>query len=209
MKKNIIFLLLIFASCSFLGRPPTDIVILLPENGASWQEANVQMIWQSENAEIFRLYFGENQDSLEMIAEQTASAYEMTGLSPRTTYFWKVIAENNVATKETSIYSFSTGTKPDAVNRLNLPDSGSIANEPNVPVSWEQAEYADSYFVEISTDTLFINLFMNQMFDDTYAVHRDFYPNKRYYWRVRSWNSFGPADWSPVAWFDIIEYIPK
>ena len=76
-------------------------------------------------------------------------------------------------------------------------------------MSWEQAEYADSYFVEISTDTLFINLFMNQMFDDTYAVHRDFYPNKRYYWRVRSWNSFGPADWSPVAWFDIIEYIPK
>ncbi|MDD3803309.1 MAG: hypothetical protein PHW02_02850 [bacterium] len=208
MRIQVIIIILIFSSCSFLGRPPSDIIILMPEDKATWQQANVQLVWQCENADIFKLYFSENEESLELVSEQTGSAYELVGLSERTTYFWKVIGENNVASKESGVYSFTTGTKPDPVTTLNLPDSNEVINEPNVSVSWERAAYADSYYVEIATDTMFMDLFLGQMFDDTICYHDDFYPHKRYYWRVQSWNSFGGAPWSPVHWFDIFEYVP-
>lgn len=209
MKKNIFIILLLVTSCSFLGRPPTDVILLMPENQATWQQANVQLIWQSENADMFSLYFGETADSLELLAEQTGSSYELMGLTPRSTYYWKVKAKNEVAEKESQTYSFSTGTKPDPVTDLHLPDTNLVILEPNVPVTWAIAAYADSYYVEISFDTMFLNLFLGQMFEDTFCVHSDFYPNKKYYWRVQSWNSFGCADWSEVGWFYISEYVPK
>ncbi|MGE3062806.1 MAG: hypothetical protein AB7T10_04150 [bacterium] len=201
MKTNILILIILLTSCSFLGRPPSDIVILVPQDNAEKQQATIQLIWQCENADIFKIYFGEIEESLAVISEQTASSYELTGLLPRTTYYWKIAAENNVATKETPVITFSTGDKPDPVINLNWPKNGDLLNEPDVQVSWEMAAFADSYLVEVAFDSLFIRYLYQTMVDDTYFPHDDFPNLDTLYWRVQSWNSFGPAAWSPTFWF--------
>lgn len=208
MKTILIIGLILFISCSFLGRPPTDIQVLMPADGADWQKANLQLLWYCENADKFQVYFGENQDSMEMISEQTGSTYEFTGLSPRTKYYWKIKAINNIGEKETPVISFTTGTIPDPVTNLLTPKNESMVNEPNALVSWEPAAYADSYYVEIAFDSMFSKLELNQMFETTYCVHRDFVPLDTLYWRVQSWNTFGHSEWSPVHWFCVVRYLP-
>ncbi|HAV92106.1 TPA: hypothetical protein DCW38_02875 [candidate division WOR-3 bacterium] len=211
MRKKIFFALgiIFFISCSFLGRTPSDISVLLPADGALFQPANLQLVWYCENADKFQIYFGENQDSMDMISEQTGSTYEFTKLSPRTKYYWKIKAINNVGEKVTAVLSFTTGTIPDPVTNLLTPENMSMINEPNAWVSWEAVAYADSYFVEIAFDTMFLNLELSQMFDTTVCFHRDFIPLDTLYWRVQSWNTFGHAEWSPVHWFYVVRYLPK
>ena len=207
-NSGFLFLLLIFVSCSFLGKPPTDIEILMPADKAVWQDKDIQLIWYCENSDTFYVYFGESEESMDLVSKQNSSSYALLDLSQNTLYFWKIKAVNNVGIKETPILSFTTGMNPEPVSSLVYPQCGSSANEPDVVLSWEEAENAETYSVQVAYDSLFENIVLNTETSETMCMHSNFPVDVTLFWRVQSKNSFGPSEWSSVWWFGVIDFIP-
>ncbi len=112
-------------------------------------------------------------------------------------YYWRVIPENDsifVTASETR--QFSTYSGPVT---LVYPPNNSI----NIPVSlnfsWNEVSSALNYRFELSADSLFNNLIINDTaVADTFRNVSGLSPNSFYFWRVKSNNSIG-SNISP-AW---------
>jgi hypothetical protein len=109
-------------------------------------------------------------------------------------YYWKVLAINSVDTSDWSeVRTFSTKTKIDSPELL-VPEDSATAVLPDVTIKWTSVDYADTYQLEISDDSNFVNLHTN--LDGLDSTQFDCGTNllrygTKYYWRVKAKNNGG------------------
>jgi hypothetical protein len=86
---------------------------------------------------------------------------------------------------------------------LLLPLNNSTINTLTPLLDWDSLVTATNYRVQVATDSLFNNIILSQISDNTsYLIGSGVLnPNVDYYWRVRTNNAGGVSPWSEVYHF--------
>jgi len=86
-------------------------------------------------------------------------------------------------------------TAPNLLSPAN--DSTGVSHSPTL--SWQASANATSYYVQVSTDSSFSTIQVNDTVTTTSRQLSNLQYSTKYYWRVRAINSSGSSDWS-VVW---------
>jgi len=86
-----------------------------PRDGARGVKLNPYLDWECEDPDgdqlFYTLYFGEDPDNLELVAEHfTDSRYLIEDLDYSTNYYWKVVASDRQFSTEGDVWDFKTRT---------------------------------------------------------------------------------------------------
>jgi len=113
------------------------------------------------------------------------------------TYYWNVQAIDNGYAAST----FASQTQFQIVTPLPpllaLPADGSVHVWPSFDFNWSSSVGADSYRIQVATDTSFSNLVINQAGITGTSHHvTGLVANSLHYWRVRAENTHDTGDWS-------------
>jgi transcriptional regulator CtsR len=134
------------------------------------------------------------------------TSYSNSGLSARTTYYYRVRAYNNVGNSDYSNEaSATTLPPPPAAPILKSPASASTVSSLTPRLEWNASSGAVSYGIQVSTSYSFTNLLVNET--GITDLYYDIAPgilkwNTTYYWRVNASNSFdSTSSWSSSRYF--------
>lgn len=159
-----------------------------PANGASGQSSPIQLQWSaSTGASAYNVYFGTSNPPA--LRELTAVTHlGVSGLSPNTTYFWKVeaVADCDADLLSPSpVWSFTTGScvEPSPV-ALTFPADAAAGLGRQVTLSWSAGSGAEDY--EVLLDTINPPTAMLGVATATALTVNGLSPATTYYWRVRA-----------------------
>ncbi|MBK6678998.1 MAG: fibronectin type III domain-containing protein [Ignavibacteriales bacterium] len=200
---------------------PTVPVMVIPANNTLGLIDPVTFKWnksqrvekyaiQLSRTEAFDQVFfsGETFDTLKIYSSTIAP------LLPNTRYYWRVRATNIGGYSDwTTGWTFKMLGNPYASTQLQ-PANQSV-NQPvnGLTFKWtkaqERIETIQKYQFQISTDSLFGTLFINDTtLIDTSRIVNGFGYLTKYFWRVRAQNQTGWGDWSETWKFTTIIEIP-
>src|SRR5262249_35600503 len=87
---------------------PTSPASPSPANGATATNTNVTLAWSSISAQSYDVYFGSTSSPGLSASNLTNSSVSMGSLASGTTYYWQVVAKNNVGATPGPVWSFTT-----------------------------------------------------------------------------------------------------
>lgn len=120
--------------------------------------------------------------------------YSVGGLLPGTTYHCQFVAWNGTDTSYGGDITFTT--LPSSPTQLS-PDNGATDVTLNPQLAWHLSHGADSYSIELSTDSLFeSDTVEHDHITDTSYVLDGLATDSTYYWRVVATNESGTGKWS-------------
>lgn len=129
-------------------------------------------------------------------------------------YHWRVRAKvGNIFTDYSEVWSFDVVKSivlPDKVNLLS-PVNGAIdLDTTQLTLTWESSNNATKYLVEVSTESNFGNLFLdeNNVTNTDYKI-QELESDIKHYWRVKAFNNDGESDYSDVWTFTTIAADPN
>ena len=126
-----------------------------------------------------------------------------TGLSPNTSYFYKLFTYSSYNANDISLYTIEYNIVTKSSNNIPAVPTGLTANVVNgwtIDLSWyDNSNNEDGFTIERSTDnntfTEVIKTYANvTSFRDNFLLE-----NKTYYFRVKAFNPFGSSTYSPLA----------
>jgi photosystem II stability/assembly factor-like uncharacterized protein len=124
-------------------------------------------------------------------------------------YFWRVRGNAAVETgKWSDVWKFTTAARPPEVPALNTPANMAV----NIPVvqvfKWNKAERGTGYQLQVSEDSAFSRLVINDSSLTDTIYQGKLINNKKYYWRVLSFNAGGKSAWSDIWTFTTVPEKP-
>jgi hypothetical protein len=132
-----------------------------------------------------------------------------TPLSNNTTYSWEVAAKNAAGVSTYSTSSFTTIVAAPGITTLLTPSNAAANVSINPVLSWNKVIGADSYRLQVATDSLFsASVIYDTTLSDTTKLSGALTNNLKYFWRVESVNASGISPWSSIASFTIIVAVP-
>ena len=187
-----------------LTQPPV-VTLNTPENNSVGVAVNPTFTWQAAStADSYQLQVSQTDDFGSSVIDQSnisTTEFESGGLEYETVYFWRVRATNEAGDGEWSqAWSFTTEDEPSSppgIVTLFSPADG--ATDVSVPseLSWQELQDADSYTVQVSTESGFTFTVVDQSgIEDTSYQVSNLNMNTNYYWRVRGVNQAGNGEWS-------------
>jgi len=182
-----------------------------PAAGATNVSINPTLSWGSVSGAVsYALQVSTNSGFSSFIVNQSGisgTSYSIN-LSYSTTYYWRVNATNSSGTSSWSSRSFTTMAEP-----LQIPDPPVLSSPANGAsginitsmVSWNTSPLAATYALQISTNSSFSNLVVNQssISSTSYSVSLSY--STTYYWRVNATNSSGTSSWSSRSFTTMAE----
>jgi len=181
---------------------PPPPVLLFPSNNSGGNATSLTFIWnRSLNAASYRFVLALDNSFTTIILNDstiTDSTRFVTGLSNLTTYWWKVYAKNAAGTSASSaIFTFSTNAAVPPPPLLVSPANNSVGNLTALTLVWNKSLNATSYRVQLSSDSLFNTLILNDstLTDSTRAIS-GLNPLTSYWWRVNAKSSGGTSAYS-------------
>ena len=180
-----------------IGDAPTIPDNPVPYDGAAKIWIEPVLLWESERAASFDVYFGKSPDELQLIATVEEPIYELPTLELGTVYYWKVIAKNAYGETEGPIWLFSTGdvpTKP----ILMEPTGEKVWIQPTF--KW-QSEDAEEYELYLGTEHDNLELVTTTL-DSEYELPYTLEMGTTYFWKVVAKNMFGSTE-SDVEMFQV------
>ncbi len=127
-------------------------------------------------------------------------------------YHWRVRTTNSFGTGPWSvIFHFNTLLAAPSPPILLAPQNGDTAVSVIVTLAWQPVQFADSYRIQISTDSIFTTTLVNigGLTIAHYTVQGGTLQNDtRYYWRVNATNSVGTSPYSTVWHFKTVISAP-
>ena len=186
-----------------------------PANGATAQPTSLSFQWNAvTGATSYRLQISTSLSFGSLFIDVSGielPSSTVSGLSPNTTYYWRVYAMNGtVASLPSQAWSFTTGTPPLAAPILGVPFNGAnsqgstAAPQPlQMVFAWYSVTGAGQYDLQISTDPSFNSKFYDQTAYSPGVMVQGLAPSTQYYWRVNAsdWNGKLTSDWSEVRSF--------
>jgi len=180
---------------------PDDPTLVSPNNGATNVSINTSLSWNSAaRAVSYSLQVSTNSSFSSLVVNQSGisgTSYSVN-LNYNTTYYWRVNATNSGGTSGWSSRTFTTMQEPVVAPddpTLVSPNNGATNVSINTSLSWNSAARAVSYSLQVSTNSSFSSLVVNQsgISGTSYSVNLNY--NTTYYWRVNATNSSGTSLW--------------
>jgi len=208
--------------------PPGDFNKSVPANDATGQQANPTLSWGSSSNTTSYEYcidtISDNTCDTSWISTGTSTSVGLSGLTPATSYYWQVRANNALGTTNAdggTWWSFTTVASPPIVSRIYLPlvlrnfastppgdfnksapANGATSQQANPTLSWGSSSNATSYEYCIDTSN-------NNACDTTWASTAastsvglsGLTPTTPYYWQVRANNASGTTNADGGTWW--------
>ncbi len=131
----------------------------------------------------------------------------LSGLSVNTTYYYRVVGQNSAGTQRGSIVSFTTAP---AAPTLASPANGATGVSTNPTLSWNPSTGAASYQLQVSANSAFSALVVNQtgITATSYTIS-GLANSTTYFWRVSATNAGGTSSFSNTFSFTTIVAAPS
>lgn len=131
----------------------------------------------------------------------TGPSFQLTGLLNNITYYWRVRATDSAGSSPWSTaWKFKTIVAPPAAPVLSSPTENATDIPTNPTLTWNQSSAASSYQVQVSTDSNFATIEIDQSGIATTSFQITTLSNSTtYFWRVKATNTGGTSPWS-AAW---------
>lgn len=194
------------ANTVFNTAPQTAPVLTSPADNAGAVPTPVLLQWNTVPAATsYRIMLAHSADFASPVLDTATipTACIATTLGVATRYYWRVQARNaEGAGPWSQVWNFSTCPLPPAPPALASPpdEAVSVARPPTL--QWSAASGADSYRLQVSTDTSFAAPVLDQSdLSGTQQSVGNLKANTRYRWRVNSRNACGSSAWSAARSF--------
>jgi hypothetical protein len=138
----------------------------------------------------------------------------VSGLEHETVYYWRVRAGNSNGnsnwSQARSFTTVSDDSGNDSGSAPSVPQLSSPSNESNEislspTLSWESADGASEYRVQLSVNSGFTSTVLDDSgISETQRTVSDLEYETVYYWRVRAGNSNGNSNWSQARSFTTV-----
>jgi len=201
--------MLVVQDLSVLPRP-ADPVLASPSNGATGVSISPTLTWNAvQGAASYHLQVATDVNFNNRVVNETTltgTTHAVAGLAHNTRYFWRLKASNAAgASGWSAVSNFTTEgapTTPPPAPVLASPSNGATGVSINPTLTWNVAQGADSYHLQVATDVNFNNVFVDEaaLAAVTHAISGLNYVAS-YFWRVRGNNEGGAGPWSSVSRF--------
>ncbi|MFC2130573.1 CAP domain-containing protein [Bacteroidota bacterium] len=191
---------------------PGACVLSQPQDDAADVNPNVRFEWgTAQGADKYILEIAENSgfSQSEIIYRNdkiSATSYQVSGvLEPMKEYYWRIAGMNDAGRGDWSpVWSFTTTTAPDAPTLAGPADNATeVSLTPTL--TWNEADKADKYQVQVSDGDSFGNLLVDvdDVPNTSYTVENDVLGTEtEYFWKVRSISDIsGSSAWSDTRNF--------
>jgi hypothetical protein len=182
------------------GGPVSAPTIVSPVNGASGVATSPALTWNAvTNATSYDVYFG-NSYPMGLVGTVTGTSYQTSGLTPGTTYFWRVVAKNTSSNASSATAYFTVTTapgNPTSGPTLISPANGATGVPTTMTMQWSSVAGATVYDVYIGTTP---SPGYAGSIGATSARVSGFGPRTLYYWKVVARTPSGSFS-SPVVSF--------
>ncbi|WP_340105580.1 T9SS type A sorting domain-containing protein [Rhodohalobacter sp. 8-1] len=187
--------------------PPGIVTLSSPQDGTTDISVNPGLSWQSvSNADTYDVQVSTQSDfstTVEDFTGLTTTQASVGELAYETVHYWRARAVNEAGPGDWSeTRSFTTEveiTDPPAQVTLVSPAEGATDIALFPILSWDSAETAESYTLQVSELSDFSTL-ETDFSGITFAQFEvgELSTGTQYYWRVRAVNEVGSGDWSEV-----------
>lgn len=184
---------------------PGDVSLVNPANNATGLDTLVTFSWNS--ADLAGEYQLQVSSTSDFSTSQIDSVLSDTSLALSfdygTQYFWRVKAINGQGSSLnwSTERSFTTIVRPPTAPIVLSPADGTANADTVLQLKWTSSTNADSFRVEVSTDSLFNTIDINESLTDTLLSINGLSYETAYFWRVLAKNEGGESSYSPVAKF--------
>ena len=187
--------------------PTTAPTALAPADGAGNQPTSLDLSWTAvADATSYAVDVATDAAFTSFVDQQTglgSPSATLGGLADGTTYYWRARGDNDFGAGPWSgTYSFTTAVAAPAAVAPATPDDGATGVETMPTLSWNAADGADTYHLQVATDDAFASLVADLTgLTDTQAAVGPLGNSTQYFWRVRAANAGGDGPWSPTRTF--------
>jgi hypothetical protein len=131
----------------------------------------------------------------------TDTTKSVVSLSNNTNYYWRVRAKNQIGWGGYSVwFKFTTIVAVPAAPLLVSPPNNSVGQNLSLNLVWNKPAFATNYRVQLSTDSLFNTLIVNDStLTDSVRVVSGLISLTNYWWRVNAKNVGGTGVYS-IVW---------
>jgi hypothetical protein len=193
---------------------PAAPTLASPSNGATGVSTAPTLGWNaSSGATSYRLQVSASSTFSSPVVDQsgiTGNSYPVSGLANSMLHYWRVNATNAGGTSDwSSTWIFTTAVAAPASPSLASPSNGATGISTSPTLSWSPSAGATSYRLQVSIDSNFSALALNQsaITGSSYAVS-GLGNGTTYYWRIDATNSGGTSEWSSTWSFTTVLAIP-
>lgn len=178
-----------------------QVTLSSPANGATGVDLSPTLVWNAvSGAATYQVQLSKQSNFTSVLLNLNSvggTQTQLTGLEGSTTYYWHVRANNTGAENWSATWSFTTGSgTPDMVTLVS-PIDGSTNTPVDVTLTWNQAQKADAYEVQVATDINFENMVVDLTgVTGTSTELTGLMYGQIYSWRVRGTNSVTEGPWS-------------
>jgi hypothetical protein len=184
-------------------------VLESPFNGKDKLPVNkILLVWHPvDRATKYTIQVADNKLFVRPIIDQPGekdTVYTLTSLSYGTTYYWRVMAENDeLQSSWSTVWAFKTVVQvPTEAPQLIQPVDNLDPAPTEMTFKWTPVDRAENYELQIAFDEQFTNFFLKDT--NIYNAKRfvsniDF--EEQFFWRVRAKNYSGKGPWSETRTF--------
>jgi hypothetical protein len=178
-----------------------------PLNNATDLDTLVSFHWNASNdAEAYEIQVATDSEFNSLFFEDSLSATMVENIKFEfaSMYYWRVRAVNSVGESAwTSARTFTVREQEPEIPLLLLPADDQLDVDTLTTFVWNNADRANSYTFQLSTDSLFGSLFFDVITSDTSENVGGMEFQEKYFWRVKSSNSAGESEYSTVSSFTV------
>jgi hypothetical protein len=195
-----------------IGTIPQTPVLIQPINGVKDVPHSVKLCWNKiQFAASYTIQVSDTSTFDRLVSSQSElkdTTFSIDGLSNTKNYFWRVCAVNDLGSSKWSEFWYFTTLLAEPV--LTFPKDCADDISPSPIISWNSISEAESYTLQVSSDSLFSNVFYSESGLTSSSQRVSGLSSfTKYYWRVKADNSCSTSSWSTVQSFNVSGYYYK
>src|SRR4030042_6652776 len=204
-------LFLLFSLPAFLYADPPQFISFTPPDGATGVSTTPTLSWSASDPDpvhtlTYDIYFGTELSPSLVLSNQTGTSYEPGQIFSGTTYYWKIVARDNLGSETTGpILSFTTLNNPPQFISF-IPPNGATGVSLTPLLSWVAQDpdpddilVYDVYFGASSPPPLVLSNQSGQTYQPELLSF-----STRYYWKIVARDNNGIETSMPELYFNTV-----